>query len=323
MSELVAIDLGGTHVRFALAEVAEGKVVSLGEPVTLKSGDYDGIPAAWADFERHRGAALPKAAALSVAGPVADGVAKLTNLPWRIDRAALKRKLGLEALVLVNDFEAVGHAVAQAGPGDFLHLCGPDVALPETGAITIVGPGTGLGVAQLWRGEGGYRIMPSEGGHIEFAPLDAFEEALRDALRARFDRVSVERVAAGPGISDIYEALGGDDRGDSDPFEDKNIWTRGTDGHEPLAQAAIERFCMVLGSVAGDLALAHGAGGVVIAGGVGRRLRDFLPASGFGARFVEKGRFSQAMMRLPVKIITLPEPGLVGAAAAFARLDSV
>lgn len=319
MSELVTIDLGGTHVRFAIAEVARGKVVALREPVTLKSGDYDGIPAAWADFARHHGAALPKVAALSVAGPVTDGAVKLTNLPWRIERAALERELGLEALVLVNDFEAVGHAVAQAGPGDFRHLCGPDGDLPETGRISIVGPGTGLGVAQLVRDTDDYRILPSEGGHIGFAPVDEFEDRLLHRLRQRFGRVSVERVAAGPGISDIYEALGGKDGCDTDPFEDKNIWTRGIDGHERLAEAAIERFCMALGSIAGDLGLAHGARGVVIAGGVGRRLRDFLPTSGFGERFVAKGRFSDAMARLPVKIITLAEPGLVGAAAVFAR----
>lgn len=319
MSKLVAIDLGGTHVRFAHAEVAGGKIVSLGEPITLKSGDYDGIPAAWADFERLSGMVLPKAAALSVAGPVVDGRVKLTNLPWRIERAALKRELELEALVLVNDFEAVGHAVAQAGPDDFQHLCGHDVALPESGLISIVGPGTGLGVAQLWRGEGEYRVFPSEGGHIGFAPVDDFEVGLLDTLRRQFGRVAVERVAAGPGISDIYQALGGEDGPGSDPSEDRNIWTRGIDGHERLAEAAIERFCMVLGSVAGDLALAHGAAGVVIAGGVGRRLRDFLPQSGFGARFVAKGRFGEAMAQLPVKIITLAEPGLVGAAAVFAR----
>lgn len=321
--QLVAIDLGGTHIRFAIATVAGGRVANLGEPVTLQSGDYDGVPAAWADFERRCGLALPKAAALSVAGPVVDGAVKLTNLPWRIERATLERELGLDALVLVNDFEAVGHAVAAAGPGDFEHLCGPDQALPEAGALSIVGPGTGLGVAILWRGEGGYRVMPCEGGHIGFAPVDAFEDALLAGLRQRFGRVSAERVAAGPGISDIYEGLGGEDRCDTDPFEDQNIWTRGTAGGDPLARAAVERFCMALGSIAGDLALAHGARGVVIAGGVGRRLSHFLPGSGFAARFNDKGRFSSAMAGLPVKIITHPEPGLLGAAAAFARAVGV
>ena len=100
------------------------------------------------------------------------------------------------------------------------------------------------------------------------------------ATRSISGRCSARLAArSGPGISDIYTALGGEDTCDTDPFDDRNIWTRGTDGHEKLAQAAVERFCMVLGSVAGDLALAHGAGGVVIAGGVGRRLRDFLPSA--------------------------------------------
>ena len=317
MSELVAIDLGGTHVRFALGVPYDGRF-KLGEPVTLKSGDYAGITEAWAAFEKQQGAALPKSAALSVAGPVVDGVARLTNLPWRIDRAALERELGLDALVLVNDFEAVGHAVAQAGPDDFQHLCGPEVALPGTGTITIVGPGTGLGVAQLWRGDGEYRVVPSEGGHIGFAPGDDFEVALFETLRRQFGRVAAERVAAGPGISDIYQALGGEDGPGTDPFEDRISGPRDR-GHDRWRGGG-RTLCMCL-AVCGRCyaALAHGAAGVVIAGGVGRRLRDFLPASGFGARFVAKGRFSEAMKRLPVKIITLDEPGLVGAAAVFAR----
>lgn len=319
MSELVAIDLGGTHIRFAIAVVADGKVVTLGEPVTLQSADYDGVPAAWAEFEKRSGRALPKAAALSVAGPVVDGSVKLTNLPWRIEQRFLKRDLGLNSLLVINDFAAVGNAVAVASPTDFDHLCGPNVALPGTGTLSIVGPGTGLGVAQLLRDEDGYRVLPSEGGHIGFAPVDAFEDQLLATLRQQLGRVSVERVAAGPGISDIYAALGGAESRATDPEEDQNIWTSATDGSDLLAKAAVERFCMILGSVAGDLALAHGARGVVIAGGVGRRLRNFLPQSGFAERFVTKGRFTEAMAALPVKLITHPEPGLLGAAAAFAR----
>ena len=319
MSDLVAIDLGGTHIRFAIAAVADGKVVTLGEPVTLQSADYDGVPAAWAEFERRSGRALPKAAALSVAGPVVDGSVKLTNLPWRIEQRFLKRDLGLDSLLVINDFAAVGNAVAVASSTDFDHLCGPNVALPGTGTLSIVGPGTGLGVAQLLRDDDGYRVLPSEGGHIGFAPVDAFEDQLLATLRQQLGRVSVERVAAGPGISDIYAALGGAESRATDPEEDQNIWTSATDGSDLLAKAAVERFCMILGSVAGDLALAHGARGVVIAGGVGRRLRNFLPQSGFAERFVAKGRFTEAMAALPVKLITHPEPGLLGAAAAFAR----
>ncbi len=324
MTDLVAIDLGGTHIRFAIASASAGKVAKLGDPVKLKSTDYDGVPAAWAEFERRLGSALPKAAALSVAGPVVDGSVKLTNLAWRIEQGLLERDLGLDSLIVINDFEAVGNAVAVASPGDFEHLCGPVVDLPEAGTISIVGPGTGLGCAQLWRGDGDgdgdYRVVPCEGGHIGFAPVDQFEDQLLAALRQQYGRVSVERVAAGPGISDIYAALGGNESLATDPTEDLSIWTSATDGSDSLAKAAVERFCLILGSVAGDLALAHGAHGVVIAGGLGRRLAGFLPKSGFAERFVAKGRFSDANARLPVKIIMHPEPGLLGAAAAFARV---
>lgn len=319
MIDLVAIDLGGTHIRFAIAAVADGKVVTFGEPVTLRSADYDGVPAAWAEFEKRLGKALPKAAALSVAGPVVDGSVKLTNLPWRIEQRLLERELGLDSLLVINDFAAVGNAVAVAHPADFEHLCGPNVALPATGTLSIVGPGTGLGVAQLLRDEDSYQVLPSEGGHIGFAPVDAFEDQLLATLRQLHGRVSVERVAAGPAISDISHALGGHNGPLRAAAEDQDIWTRGMDGADPMARSAVERFCRILGSVAGDLALAHGAHGVVIAGGLGRRLAAFLPQSGFCERFVAKGRFTTAMASLPVKIIMHPEPGLLGAAAAFAR----
>ncbi|MEO7814771.1 MAG: glucokinase, partial [Sphingomicrobium sp.] len=280
MTDLVAIDLGGTHIRFAIATVAGDRVVKLGEPVTLKSTAYDGVPAAWAEYARRSGDALPTAAALSVAGPVVDGSVKLTNLPWRIEGGQLERELGLDALIIINDFEAVGHAVAVADSGDFEHLCGPKDGLSDSGNFSIVGPGTGLGVAQLWRGEGAYRVVPCEGGHIGFAPVDPFEDQLLATLRQQFGRVSVERVAAGPAISDICHALGGRDGPLTEAAEDQDIWTRGMAGADPMARSAVERFCMILGSVAGDLALAHGARGVVIAGGLGRRLAGFLPRSG-------------------------------------------
>ena len=320
MSDLVSIDLGGTHIRFAIATVADGKVTSLAEPTTLQSADYDGVPAAWIDYQRRSGKPLPRAAALSVAGPVVNGQVNLTNLPWRIEQRSLQRDLGMEALVLVNDFEAVGHAVAAVGADDLQHLCGPDAPLPANGVVSIVGPGTGLGVAQLWRGEDGHRVIACEGGHIGFAPTDAFEDALLVTLRRRFGRVSAERVAAGPAISDIYVALGGRESAVGDAAEDQDIWSRAADGTgDPIARAAVDRFCKMLGSIAGDLALAHGASAVVIAGGVGRRLRGFLPTSGFAGRFIDKGRFADEMATLPVKIITYPEPGLLGAAAAFAQ----
>lgn len=317
--QVVAVDIGGTHARFAIAEVAHGRVLSLGDAITLKTAEHGSFQLAWEEFGRAVGAALPPAAAIAVAGPVGGEVIRFTNNPWIIRPALIPEKLGVQRFIVVNDFAAVAHAVAQAGDEHFLHLSGPDAPLPANGVISVVGPGTGLGVAQLWRDAIGYRVVPTEGGHIDFAPLDAIEDAILAGLRKRHRRVSVERVVAGPGIVDIYEALAHLQNRPFTPRTDRELWELGTMGHDSLAAAAVDRFCLSLGSVAGDLALAHGATGVVMAGGLGLRIKDTLARSGFADRFRAKGRFEGLMAAIPVKLITHPQPGLFGAAAAFAQ----
>jgi glucokinase len=317
--QLVAADIGGTHARFALAEVAAGRVVSLSEPVTLKTADYASFQTAWEDFARRCGNPLPRAAAIAIAGPVASDVIRFTNNPWIIHPAQIGAMLGVDTHMLVNDFEAVGHAVAQAGPEHFAPLCGPLVPLPEIGTISVIGPGTGLGVAHVWRDETTYRVQATEGGHLDYAPLDAIEDAILARLRQRYRRVSTERVVSGPGLVDIYETLAGIEGRAIKQLDDKSLWTLGTSGEDSLAAAAVDRFCLSLGSVAGDIALAQGGAGVVLAGGLGLRIRDVLARSGFATRFCAKGRFESMMAALPVKLITHPQPGLFGAAAAFAQ----
>ncbi len=317
--QLVAVDIGGTHARFALAEAAAGRVVSLGEAVTLKTADHASFQLAWEEFARIAGGTVPPAVAIAVAGPVGGDMIRFTNNPWIIRPALIPEKLGAPHYVVVNDFAAVAHAVAQADPAHLLHVCGPDVALPASGTISVVGPGTGLGVAQLWRSGSTYHVQPTEGGHIDFAPLDRIEDAILARLRGRHRRVSAERVVAGPGIVDIYETLAGIEGRAIVSLTDRELWALGTSGEDSLAAAAIDRFCLSLGSVAGDLALAHGAGALVLAGGLGLRIKDSLVRSGFAERFCAKGRFEGLMAAMPVKLITHPQPGLFGAAAAFAQ----
>lgn len=317
--QVVAVDIGGTHARFAIAEVEDGHVTALGEAVTLKTAEHGSFQLAWEAFAQQTGVALPRAAAIAVAGPVGADTIKFTNNPWVIRPATIPQLLGVDQHVIVNDFAAVAHAVAQADCSHFQHLSGPDEDLPATGTISVIGPGTGLGVAQLWRDEAGYRVQPTEGGHIDFAPLDAIEDAILSGLRARHRRVSVERVVAGPGIVAIHDALALIEGRPYTPRNDRELWELGTSGQDSLAAAAVDRFCRSLGSVAGDLALAHGATGVVMAGGLGLRIRDTLAQSGFAERFRAKGRFEAMMAAIPVKLITHPQPGLFGAAAAFAQ----
>lgn len=318
--DIVAADIGGTHARFAIASIAAGRVAALSDLRTLKVADHASLQTAWQAYGGMLGRGpLPRAAAIAIASPVGGDVIKLTNNPWIIRPALICERLAVDDHVLINDFGAVGHAVAQAPAACFEHVCGPDTPLPELGILSICGPGTGLGVAQLLRTPGGYHVIATEGGHIDFAPHDPIEDALVARLRKVFDRVSVERVCAGPAIVAIHQSLAALEHRSLPELTDRQIWSAALDDGDSLALAALDRFCLALGSVAGDLALAHGARAVVIAGGLGYRLKDRLPTSGFAERFAAKGRFRQMMAAMPVKLINLPEPGLFGAAAAFAQ----
>jgi glucokinase len=320
MSRQVAVaDVGGTHARFALAQIDGGKVVSLGEPVTLKTAEHGSFQLAWQEFGRRAGIELPNELAIAFAGPIGGEVLKLTNNPWVIRPALIKERLGVDRYVIVNDFGAVAYAVATLPDEHFRHLCGPDRPLPKEGVTSVVGPGTGLGVAALLRKSDHYEVIETEGGHVDFAPLDSLEDKILTQLRRNFRRVSVERVVAGQGLPNLYEALAAIEDLDVSIHDEKELWAAALAGTDSLATAALDRLCLSLGAVAGDLALAQGANAVVIAGGVGLRLADYLPRSGFRDRFIAKGRFERRMDEMPVKLITHPQPGLFGAAAAFAK----
>ena len=316
MTKLVAVDIGGTNARFCIAEVAGGEI-TLGQQVTLKTSDHVSLATAWEAFAAQVDEPLPRAAAIAIAAPLAGRIVRMTNNSWVIDREALASSLGLDRLTLVNDFEAVAHAVAQAPASDFVHICGPDVPLPLTGTITILGPGTGLGVAHFHRTGGGIHVQATEGGHIDFAPVDSIDDAILAKLRALHRRVSTERVNSGPGIAVIYAVLCELERRTPTLEGDRAIWQAALSGEDLMASAALARFCMTLGSVAGDFALAQGASAVVLAGGIGLKLRAHLPTSAFAHRFTFKGRYEALMSSLPVKLIVHPEPGLYGAVAAF------
>jgi len=319
MRRVAVADVGGTHARFALAEIEGGRVVSLGEPLKLQTSDHASFQLAWEEFGRRKAIDLPEELALSFAGPVGGEVLKLTNNPWVIRPALMKERLGVERFTIVNDFGAVGYAVATLPDEEFRHVCGPDRSLPDEGMVSIVGPGTGLGVAALLRRPDHYDVIETEGGHIDFAPLDNLEDQILTHLRRNFRRVSAERLIAGRGLWNIYDALAAIEGRDTMFHDEKELWTAALENRDSLANAALDRFCLTLGAVAGDMALAQGASAVVIAGGLGLRLIEHLPRSGFRDRFIAKGRFERRMDDMPVKLITYPEPGLYGAAAAFAK----
>lgn len=316
---LVTIDVGGTNARFALAEISGGKVVHVSEPTTFATGSVSGLAAAWRRFADAHADPLPRAAAIAVAGHVDAEEIPFTNSHWIIRPADIADQLDVDDHVLINDFEAVGHAVAAAGDEHFVHLTGP-VRIPDHGTTTITGPGTGLGVAALLRHpDGTYSVQPTEGGHIGFAPEDRVEEQILAHVRDSLPRVSLERMCSGPAIVYLAEAIARIEGLPMPSGDDRELWLSAITDTDPVAVKAMERFCMILGAAAGDLALAHGANSVVIAGGLGLRLKAQIVASRFAERFVFKGRFRSLMESIPVRLITHPQPGLFGAATAFAQ----
>lgn len=306
---LVVADIGGSHARFAVAERVGG-AVRLRDMSVMPVAAHDGLAAAFAAFRAQAGGGLPEAGVLAVAGGLEGGELRFTNNRWTMPYDGLAAALGLQRVHLLNDLEAVARAVAHAAPEDFAAVCGPRSGLPGAGVISVVGPGTGLGVAMLVRHDAGHAVVPTEAGHIGFAPTDGIEDLLLTAVRRGLHgRVSVERLVSGPGLAAIHLALGGA------PAENqRTLWRHVLDSETAEAKATLERFLGMLGGFAGDVALAQGAQAVVIAGGLGARLGARLAHPAFAERFVAKGRFAERMAQIPVVRLLIDEPGLVGAA---------
>lgn len=314
---LVVADLGGTHVRFAVAELHPHMRPSLDVPRKYKTADFPDFSAAWSAFSRDHGGRLPRAASIAVAGPINADAIRCTNSPWIIRPARLANEIEVDNLLLLNDFGAMAAAVGTMKPNELLHISGPDIPLPETGIVTVVGPGTGLGVAQLCKSDGRNIVISTEGGHIDFAVLDAVEERIVERLRQRFVRVSTERIVSGPGLAALYEALAITGGAPIVPVNEMDLWQAAIDGSNSLAASALDRLVMALGAVAGDLALAHGAGAVVITGSLANRIQTKIRSPLFSERFQMKGRLAKFMAGLPVRLAAHPDPGLLGAASAF------
>lgn len=313
--QIVAADIGGTHARFALAELAEGTRPRLGAMRRYRTREASGLAEVWAKFAAEEGGELPRDAAFGIAAPIEGDVLKFMNNNWRIARHSLAKDLGLERLTLLNDFGAVSHAVSILGADEFVPLCGPK-ALPEDDVVTVMGPGTGLGVAILDQRGGAVRVIETEASHIGFSPLDPEEEGLADALVARYGRASVERIASGPGLIDIHHYLGG---GEWDPMKAGELWSVAIGGENLIAARALEIFVRCFAAAAGDIALAQGAMGVAITGGLANRIVQQLRGPAFEARFTAKGRYRERMQRTAVVLAKTEEPGLLGAAVAFQR----
>ena len=316
--EVVVADIGGTHARFALARVAKGEMLSLEATVTLEAAGYASFQTALEAYGLSLGRPFPKHVAMAIAGPYEGDVLRMTNNPWIIRPREIIETLQLDQFLVINDFAAVGHAVSVAGDDAFELFAGPTGPLPSEGVISIVGAGTGLGVSQIMRHAGRTQVVATEGGHTDFAPTDEVEDQVLRQLRGSFGRVSVERIVSGPGLFNLYGALakiGGDEPSYAD---ERSLWAAAIAGDDPLARLALDRFCAILGGVCGDIVLVHGSSALVLAGGIVPRLQRYITTSSFVSRFRHKGRFAERMKTIAIFRILHPQPGLLGAAAAFA-----
>ena len=312
-------DIGGTNARFALTDLA-APVAQILRSQSLDAARFASLQHAAEHYLAAVGA-RPRHAALAVASPVNGEEIRLTNRAWSFTRHELQTALDLDMLCVLNDFGAVAWSVPALAAADRIALHGAE-DVPLRGPVTVIGPGTGLGVA-LMVGDAshGWQVVETEGGHVSFAPLGDEELAIARWFTARFGRVSNERLLCGNGLAHIdavlreaVDLVSGQHDALREPAE---IVAAALDGHDLAARRTLARFCAVLGSVAGDAALIHGARTVMIAGGIVPRFVPFLRSSAFRERFLAKGRFAAYLESVSIQVITHPHPGLLGAAMAL------
>lgn len=311
-------DVGGTHVRFALADPASAQPLLDTSVRGFRVVDFAGLTEAAAAYLDAMGA-RPRRGVFAIAGPVDGDEVRMTNHAWTVSRARVIADLALLSLHLVNDFAAMGRCIALLGASDVQTIGARDAvrvgALPRQ-TFAVLGPGTGLGVGALLQREGRLVALETEGGHLGFAPRTDEEIAILRRLGARFGRVSNERLLCGSGLVNLHRALGdihGTFVADLGP---EDITRRADSGADAGCERAVGIFCELLGAVAGDLALAFGAwDGVYVGGGMTPALLPWLQRGGFRRRFEDKGRYASVLARVPTLAIVHPYAGLLGAAA--------
>lgn len=300
-------DIGGTNARFAVLQ--DGV---LGGIEHLKVAEYPHFADALDAFMARRDDRRPiRQALFGIAGVVEHERCALTNNPWIVSADELRHRFGFSKIAIVNDFEAVAWSLPHLAGEDLRKIGGrePDPAAPKV----VLGPGTGLGVAAYLRTEHGDLVVRSEGGHATLPSGSAREDAIIAKLRQRFGHVSAERALSGSGLENLYHAIASLESQTVPELSAAEITQAAATGDCAISRSAVETFCALLGSVAGNLALGFGAqGGVYIAGGIAPHLREYLPASQFRSRFEAKGRLTTYLERIPTYLILHEDPAFVG-----------
>lgn len=316
-------DIGGTNARFAIESVC-GRLDAV---LVLRCQDYpslqDAIVAYFATpAARAAGARQVRHAAIAIANPVDGDVVSMTNHSWSFSIEAMRTALALDTLLLVNDFTALAMALPHLSAGQRLAV-GGGAPRPDS-PIGLIGAGTGLGVSGLIPAGGRWIALASEGGHVTFSPSDEREiEVLRFAFREHA-HVSAERFLSGAGLELIYRALAARGGQTVEPLQAAQITQRALGNSCVICLEAVDCFCAMLGTLAGNVAVTLGAqGGIYIGGGIVPRLGTLFSASSFRQRFEQKGRLSAYLAQIPTYVITAEYPAFIGVSAILAEKSSV
>lgn len=324
---ILAGDVGGTKTELAIYENKDGKLDKLDSEKFI-SNEFSGLEEIISLFLKSRDFEIDSAC-VGIPGPLENGKAKLTNLTWELDEKDLSQKLNIRKFKLANDLEAIATAVPFIENDDLIMICkGSGENLKSNKAI--IAPGTGLGQAALVYRDNEYTVIPTEGGHTDFAPSNETESELLKFLLNKFEHVSYERVISGIGLINIfeflkstgeynisYELLKKIENGDSAAL----ISTEGISGKSEICEKAIDIFVSVLGSQAGNMVLNYKAtGGVYLGGGIPVKITDKLKESLFLKAFLNKGRLSYLTEITPVYVIKNESAGAFGAAVLASRL---
>jgi glucokinase len=307
-------DIGGTHARWAW-QAQPG--AALEDVVVVADTRAESMYASAAAYLKRGGHAQPKWAGIGIATAVTGDDVRMTNHPWSFSISELKRSLGLERCLVINDFTALAMSLPALGPED-LRAVGAGTPVADA-TIGLLGPGTGLGVSGLMPG-GPSRWWPlsGEGGHVTLAATNDREAALLSWLRSRLGHVSAERVLSGSGLVNLYQAICALDGATPGAVEPADVTAAALSQADAQCVAAVAQFTAFLGNVAGNLALTLGArGGVYLGGGIVPRLGTAFDGALFRQQFEAKGRFADYLAAIPTWIIVAAAPALLGASRAL------
>jgi len=312
-------DIGGTYARFAL-ETAPGE---FGHISSLRCADHADFHAAVSAYLGSLPAVQIAHAAIAIANPVEGDQVRMTNYHWEFSIEDMRQRLGLDTLVVVNDFTALAMALPRLRGSELRQVGGGEAR--ANSVIGILGSGSGLGVSGLIPAGDGWIALGTEGGHTSFSPRDEREIALLRHAWKEFEHVSFERLLSGPGLELMYRAMADYLKAPALELHAPDITQRALEASDPVCVQTLELFCALLGTAAANLAVTLGAlGGIYIGGGIVPRLGEYFDRSQFRARFEQKGRFSSYVAAIPTFVITAEHATFKGASAILeAQLRSL